>query len=95
MFEITAVSCGAILSSYQKNRLENVCRRLNMVPLCYLWGADQKRLFDEMIDANLEAIIVKVATLGLNKKHLGKQIKEACDRRDYFYVQSLHILYMA
>uniref|UniRef100_A0A5S6PJC7 Diphthine--ammonia ligase n=1 Tax=Brugia malayi TaxID=6279 RepID=A0A5S6PJC7_BRUMA len=74
--DIEAVSSGAILSSYQKNRIQNVCRRLNLEPLTYLWNADQAVLFDEIISSGIEAIIVKVAALGLSTRHLGKSLRE-------------------
>lgn len=71
-----AVSSGAILSNYQKNRIQNVCRRLNLESLTYLWNADQAFLFEEIISSGIEAIIVKVAALGLSTKHLGKTLVE-------------------
>ncbi|CAG9534487.1 unnamed protein product [Cercopithifilaria johnstoni] len=77
--DIEAVSSGAILSSYQKNRIENVCRRLNLESLTYLWSADEAVLFDEIISSGIEAIIVKVAALGLSTKHLGKSLNEVRD----------------
>ena len=39
-----AVSCGAILSDYQRIRVENVCSRLDLVSLAYLWRRDQDQL---------------------------------------------------
>lgn len=35
--QVQAVSCGAILSDYQRNRVENVCTRLKLTSLAYLW----------------------------------------------------------
>ncbi|MFN9981464.1 MAG: hypothetical protein ACK53Y_16180, partial [bacterium] len=35
--EVTAVSCGAILSTYQRTRFEHVCSRLSLIPLAFLW----------------------------------------------------------
>lgn len=64
------------MSTYQRGRVENVCDRLGMKPLCYLWKADQESLLDEMIEASVHAIIVKVAALGLNEKHIGKTLLE-------------------
>lgn len=72
------VSVGAILSNYQKDRVDNVCRRLNMKTLCYLWGRDQLELYDDMIQDGIEAIIIKVAAAGLTTKHLGMTLKEVC-----------------
>lgn len=74
---IEGVSSGAILSTYQKNRVENVCKRLGMTSLAYLWSRNQSELLTEMIDSGLDAILIKVACYGLEpKKHLGKSLKE-------------------
>ncbi|EMR10770.1 hypothetical protein PNEG_00918 [Pneumocystis murina B123] len=74
--DVKAVSVGAILSNYQRTRVENVCKRLNLISLAYLWKRDQKDLLEEMISQNLHAIIIKVSALGLDKSHLGKSLKE-------------------
>jgi len=72
-----AVCSGAILSDYQRVRVENVCVRVGLVSLAYLWRQDQESLLDQMISSGIEAIIIKVAALGLSPdKHLGKTIKE-------------------
>ncbi|ERL94936.1 hypothetical protein D910_12208 [Dendroctonus ponderosae] len=73
--EFDAVSVGAILSDYQRVRVENVCNRLKLTPLAYLWQRNQKELLDEMIRCEVDAIVIKVATLGLDpKKHLGRSL---------------------
>lgn len=74
--EVEAVSVGAILSNYQRVRVENVCTRLGLKCLGYLWRRNQEELLEEMIGAKIEAIIIKVAALGLNFKHLGKTLAE-------------------
>jgi diphthine-ammonia ligase len=56
---------GAINSTYQKQRVEDVCKRLDLKPLCYLWEEDQIKLLDSMISAGIDAIIIKVAALGI------------------------------
>jgi len=74
---IEAVAVGAVLSDYQRLRVENVCSRLGLVALAYLWRRDQGELLQEMIDCNIDAIIIKVAALGLDpSKHLGLKISE-------------------
>ena len=52
------------------------CRRLSLTPLCYLWQRDQADLLSEMIDMGMEAILIKVAGIGLKPQHLGKTLKE-------------------
>lgn len=87
--DLEAVSVGAILSSYQRTRVENVCSRLGLVVLSYLWQRDQAELMSEMClmskdingDENdtdsgnkFDARIIKVAAIGLNEKHLGMSL---------------------
>eukprot|EP01017_Pseudomicrothorax_dubius_P001797 TRINITY_DN0_c6552_g1_i1.p1 TRINITY_DN0_c6552_g1~~TRINITY_DN0_c6552_g1_i1.p1 ORF type:complete len:154 (+),score=54.91 TRINITY_DN0_c6552_g1_i1:2-463(+) len=75
--DIQGVSTGAIASTYQKNRVENICERLGLESLAYLWGREQIELLTDMIDSGLDAIIIKTAVIGLDPtKHLGKSIKE-------------------
>ena len=50
------------------------CRRLNLTPLCYLWQRNQQELLAEMIDAGMDAILIKVAGIGLTTAHLGKNL---------------------
>ncbi|KIK67997.1 hypothetical protein GYMLUDRAFT_155202 [Collybiopsis luxurians FD-317 M1] len=74
--DIQGVSVGAILSNYQRVRVEHVCQRLSLTCLCYLWQRNQGELLSEMIEAGMEAILIKVAGIGLNKNHLGKSLAE-------------------
>lgn len=74
--DVEAVSCGAILSHYQRTRVENVCDRLNLTSLCYLWQRDQYELMSEMCQYSLDARLIKVAAIGLNSSHLGKSIQQ-------------------
>ncbi|KAM9962944.1 hypothetical protein ACTFIW_006165 [Dictyostelium discoideum] len=74
---IKGVSCGAILSTYQRIRVENCCSRLNLTSYSYLWNRNQDELLREMIDCKIEAIIIKVASMGLvAEKHLLKSITQ-------------------
>lgn len=51
------------------------CDRLKLVPLAYLWQRNQEDLLDEMIKCEVDAVIVKVAALGLDPaKHLGRSL---------------------
>ncbi|KAI8098970.1 uncharacterized protein BX664DRAFT_377147 [Halteromyces radiatus] len=70
-----AVSVGAIMSNYQRVRVEHVCARLGLISLAYLWERNQKELLAEMVDAGVNAILIKVAAMGLKPNiHLGKTI---------------------
>ncbi|CAE6397011.1 unnamed protein product [Rhizoctonia solani] len=74
--DVQGVSVGAILSNYQRVRVDHVCQRLGLTPLCYLWQRDQRELMSEMIAAGVEAIIIKVAGIGLEERHLGKSLSQ-------------------
>jgi diphthine-ammonia ligase len=62
--EYDGIAVGAILSDYQRIRVENVCKRLGCTCLAYLWRRDQGELLQEMIDCGINAIIIKTASLG-------------------------------
>ncbi|GJN93906.1 hypothetical protein Rhopal_006965-T1 [Rhodotorula paludigena] len=74
--DVEGVSVGAILSNYQRVRVEHVCARLGLTPLAWLWERDQKELLAEMVDAGMECVLVKVAGAGLGVQHLGKTLAE-------------------
>lgn len=74
--DVEGVSCGAILSHYQRTRVENVCGRLGLTCLAFLWQRDQLQLMQEMCTSGLDARIIKVAAIGLTRSHLGKSIQQ-------------------
>ncbi|GLE02558.1 hypothetical protein PINS_up011396 [Pythium insidiosum] len=75
--EVEGVCSGAIFSSYQRNRVEHVCGRLGLTSLGYLWRRDQVELLGDMVDAGVDAILVKVAAIGLKpRRHLGRSIAD-------------------
>lgn len=74
--DIGGVSSGAIASTYQKNRVEHICQRLGLVSLAYLWGRDQQELLHEMVETGMNSVLIKVASYGLGKAHLGKSLAE-------------------
>ncbi|KAI9037002.1 diphthine--ammonia ligase family protein [Aspergillus affinis] len=61
--EANAVSAGAILSTYQRTRIENVAARLGLVPLAWLWQYPSLPAPGER--AELSAMMPHVADAGL------------------------------
>jgi diphthine-ammonia ligase len=41
-----------------------------------LWQRDQEELLSEMIAAGMQAVLIKVAGIGLTTRHLGKSLSE-------------------
>jgi diphthine-ammonia ligase len=66
----------APFSIQKKKKKLHRCRRLSLVPLCYLWQRDQCELIAEMIECGMVAILIKVAGIGLAVDHLGKSLSE-------------------
>ena len=73
---VNAVSTGAILSDYQRTRVESVAVRLGLVPLSYLWQWSnisphtQATLLEDMQVAGQDSRIIKVASGGLDDSFL-------------------------
>jgi diphthine-ammonia ligase len=85
---IEAVASGAILSTYQRVRVENVCSRLDLTSLAYLWRrASQSDLLQNMLDDGITAVLVRTAAPpGLSpRRHLNRTLQEL---QGHF--QSLH-----
>ena len=74
--EANAVSSGAILSTYQRTRIENVATRLGLLPLSFLWQypvlppPNPSQLLHDMRQAGLDVRIIKVASGGLDESLL-------------------------
>ncbi|CAD6935957.1 unnamed protein product [Tilletia controversa] len=76
--DVEGVSVGAILSNYQRIRVEHVSLRpeLQLTPLTYLWQRSQDDLLAEMVDAGVNAVLIKVAGIGLDERDLGKSLAQ-------------------
>jgi diphthine-ammonia ligase len=78
--EANAVSTGAILSTYQRTRVESVALRLGLIPLSYLWQYPllspytQSSLLHDMAAVGQEAVIIKTASGGLDASFLGLNV---------------------
>ena len=74
--EVNAVCSGAILSTYQRTRIESVAVRLGLIPLSFLWqypvlpGSSGAKLLDDMSNIGFDVRFVKVASGGLDQSLL-------------------------
>ncbi|KAG7361982.1 phospholipid-translocating P-type ATPase, flippase [Nitzschia inconspicua] len=79
---LQAVSSGAILSTYQRMRIENVCQRLGLTSISYLWRlAPQQELLKQMLDDGIDAVLVKTACPPglMPRHHLNKTLRYMWD----------------
>ncbi len=85
--EVNAVSTGAILSTYQRTRIESVALRLGMTPLAYLWQyptlppPEERKdsvtgLLDDMEAAGCDARLIKIASAGIKDSLLWCRVSE-------------------
>jgi predicted ATP pyrophosphatase (TIGR00289 family) len=72
--DIEGVVSGAISSRYQKERIDKICRELNLKSVAPLWQEDSIRLLQEIINLNFEVIIVGVYAYGFDQTWLGRKI---------------------
>lgn len=72
--DVDGVVCGAVASKYQRERIEEVCKKLNLKLLAPLWGKDPEKLLTNMIKDGFEIIIVNVAAQGFDESWLGRKI---------------------
>ncbi|KAF2108960.1 hypothetical protein BDV96DRAFT_467652, partial [Lophiotrema nucula] len=81
--EANAVSTGAILSTYQRTRVESVALRVGLVPFSYLWQYpflppyQQSRLLFDMAAVGLDARIIKTASGGLDESFVWSNVADA------------------
>nr|POE63577.1 diphthine--ammonia ligase [Quercus suber] len=80
--EINAVSTGAILSDYQRTRVESVALRLGLIPLSFLWQwpclppHSESSLLDNMALVGQDSRIIKVASGGLDESFLWQSVAD-------------------
>ena len=84
-----ALSTGAILSTYQRTRVESVCLRLGLTSLAFLWQypylpfpqPSPSSELEHIAAVGLDARIVKVASGGLDDSFLWQSLADAKVRR--------------
>ncbi|MCJ1325321.1 hypothetical protein MMC10_001984 [Thelotrema lepadinum] len=87
--EANALSSGAILSTYQRTRVESVCSRLGLTSLAFLWQwpllpsptGSPGALLEDGANVGLDARIVKVASGGLDETFLWESLADTRVRR--------------
>lgn len=72
--DIDGVVSGAIASSYQKARIDQICDRIGVVHFSPLWGRERVALLFEMLKKGMKIIFSAVAARGLNQEWLGSTL---------------------
>ncbi|TLX80865.1 MAG: diphthine--ammonia ligase [Thaumarchaeota archaeon] len=73
-FGIEGIVHGGILSEFQKNYFESVCKKLSLKIISPLWRIDQKEYMKKLIESDFKYIITSVSSEGLDDSWLGREI---------------------
>jgi len=75
--DIEGVISGAISSRYQKERIDKICRELNLKSVAPLWQENSIQLLKEIINLNFDVVITGVYAHGFDESWLGRKINRA------------------
>jgi ABC transporter with metal-binding/Fe-S-binding domain ATP-binding protein len=75
--DVDGIVTGAVASTYQKSRVDNICDELGLEHVAPLWGRSSPELLDEVLEARMEVIITAVAARGLDEGWLGRALNQA------------------
>ncbi len=73
-YGVQGVVCGALYSSYQRDRIEKVCDALGLKVFAPLWHVDQEYYMRELLDSGFSFILTHVAADGLDSSWLNREI---------------------
>lgn len=73
-YQIQGLVSGAIESNYQKERIENICKKLNIKSITPLWHINKEQYWNDLLNNKFEIIISSVSSEGLDKSWLGEKI---------------------
>lgn len=74
--DVEGVVSGVISSKFQKNNLDEICRKLEIAHVAPLWGREPERVLFEELKSGVSFIITGVFAEGLGKDWLGKIVGE-------------------
>jgi diphthine-ammonia ligase len=72
--EIQGVVSGALESRYQKARIDDICRKLNLKSFAPHWQRSMRDYLQDLIVSGFEVIISSVSAEGLNEEWLGRRL---------------------
>jgi ABC transporter with metal-binding/Fe-S-binding domain ATP-binding protein len=79
-WNIEGIGTGAIASRYQRDRIAQICKKLNLEELSPLWGEPEEVILKEILDLGFEVYFTSVSAEGLGRNWLGRRFdKETVD----------------
>jgi diphthine-ammonia ligase len=74
--DVEGVVSGAVASSYQKTRIDTICKQLELKSITPLWHEDPLDILKEILELNFEVVVTGVYAYGFDRQWLGKKIDE-------------------
>ncbi|MDR2545059.1 MAG: TIGR00289 family protein [Methanobrevibacter sp.] len=71
---VEAVYSGAIFSTYQKTRIDNICEKIGLKSIAPLWHINPEKYMRNIVDLGFEVIITGISAEGLDQSWLGRGI---------------------
>lgn len=75
-YKIEAVVCGALASSYQKDRVDRVCKELGLQSIAPMWGINQLDYIKSVVAAGFKVKFVGAFADGFGPQWLGRELNE-------------------
>ena len=75
-YSVDTIVSGAIASNYQKSRIEDICKKLNLKSITPLWNKDEIEYLKELVEGGFEIIITGVFAYPLDQSWLGRIIDD-------------------
>ncbi len=75
-YKIEGIVTGAVKSNYQKERIDRLCKELSLESVAPLWHIDEEEYLKDLVKDGFKAIFTAIASEGLTKDFLGKEIDE-------------------
>jgi len=72
--KVEVIIVGGIASSYQGNRVKEICEELGLEFYAPLWDYKGDKVWKELLDEKFKVILTKISCEGLGKEWLGKVI---------------------
>ena len=76
-YDIEGVVHGGIKSTFQKDKFETLCSKLNLIIVAPLWGIESQQYMNDLLDSKFEFIMTVVSSDGLDDSWLGKLISRS------------------
>ncbi|MGC8571738.1 MAG: diphthine--ammonia ligase [Candidatus Micrarchaeia archaeon] len=73
--DVDTIITGAVASTYQKNRIDAICKKYNIKHYAPLWGIDPMVELKEL-SLNYNVILTQISAEGFDESMLGKRLDE-------------------